>query len=159
MKLHPALLLLAWSVTPLTESVAQGPPSPVRVGEVRLETVAEKRRVTGDVRAIRRTSVATREPGLVLEITKREGERVEAGEVLAQLDDSRLRLERDVLAAEKSAAEATLAERRRSAEQSTRDLEILRTLSERNAANRKELLDAETADAVAKARVMQAEAE
>lgn len=134
----------------------QMPPSPVRVDPARREKIREQRRVTGNVRAQDRSRVAAREPGLVLEAAFREGDRVEKGAVLARLDATRLGLDLAVLVAEKSAADTIVAERTDDLERARRDVESLRALASRDAANPRELRDAETAASMADSRVRNA---
>jgi RND family efflux transporter MFP subunit len=151
----PAAALLAWLAL-ATSSHAQFPPSPVRVDPARAETVGEKRLVTGDVRARRTSLVASREAGVLLELPVREGDLVAAGDLLGKLDGTRLELEVSVIAAQVDSARALVTERENDVAQTVRDLETLRDLASRSAANPKELADAETAAAVARARRDQA---
>lgn len=153
-----ALLLASAGIAAAPHASAQQmPPSPVRVDAVRKAKLREQRRVTGNVRAHERSTVATREPGLVVESPLREGDRVEKGAVLARLDARRLELDLAVLEAEKKAAETVVAERADDAERARRDLESLRGLTERGAANPRELRDAETAASMSESRVRNAQ--
>ncbi len=133
------------------------PPQHVRVDPVRREMIVERRLVTGEIRAVHASSVAVRESGLVSRIEVREGRQVEKGTVLARLDDSRLSIELTTVKAAGDVARATLEERHFLLEQAARDLEALKSLSERQASNPKELADAESAHKAAGARVRQAE--
>lgn len=137
---------------------AQHGPTPVVVDPVRRQKLNARRLVTGEIRARRTSSIATREPGLVLDLAVREGRRVKTGERLARLDDSRLKLELAVVLAEDVVARAALDERRFLLDQAERDLASITGLEKRGAANPKELADARTACLAAKARVSQAEA-
>ena len=74
-----------------------------------------------------------------------EGTQVKAGDLLAQLDATQLELDLEVLVAQRPPAEATVLEREAEVRQRENDLESLRQLIERKAANPKELVDAETA--------------
>ena len=149
--------LLAALASPL---LAQGgQPTPVRVDAVRLEMVQEQRLVTGDVRPVRRSMVASREAGVVLELPVREGDLVEAGTELAQLDKQRLELDLGVLQAQAKSADAALKVQRALEQQRANDLEVLRRLSGQKATNPKELTDAESEYQAAAARAAQAEAE
>ncbi len=66
---------------------AQGmPPSSVRVDEARMESVQEMRRVTGNLRAVARSRVATLEEGRVISYRITEGQLVKKCAVLANLD-------------------------------------------------------------------------
>jgi RND family efflux transporter MFP subunit len=148
----PLLSLLA--ATPLA---AQGPPpSPVQVDPVRSETLQQRRLVNGELRAARTSLVAGEEAGRVIALEVEDGQRVAAGDVLARLDAARLELDLAVLAAEAVVAQATLAERESALAQVERDLATIERLVERDAANPKELADAETAVVGARARRDQA---
>ncbi|MHC4422115.1 MAG: efflux RND transporter periplasmic adaptor subunit, partial [Planctomycetota bacterium] len=139
--------------------LAQGgpPPAAVTVDPVRLEPVREHRRVTGELRALRRSKVATEEPGLVTEFPVREGRQVAAGDVLARLDSRRLSLELDALKADARAVESLIEERTANKVWRERELELYRQSLERGAANMKEVLDAESEASMARARVTWAE--
>ena len=68
-------------------SVAAGPPpTPVRVEAVRLERVAPSLVVPGVVEAESRIELAFRVGGFIARFAVEEGERVEAGDVIAELD-------------------------------------------------------------------------
>jgi len=121
----------------------QMPPSPVRVDEARMENVKEMRRVTGDLRAIARSRVATFEEGMVMTLPVTEGQHVEKGQVLATIDSRRLSLQLKRAEAVEQVAVATLAEREAQAELSRYDVEKLRLLEQRSSSNPKELADAE----------------
>jgi len=154
----PALLaLLAAPALAGAPALPQGPePAAVRVDAVRAEVVQERRQVTGSVRAVRRSLVASQESGLLIDLLVREGQSVTRGSPLARLDSTRLELELATLEAQRSVAEAILDERTSDEERRRRDLESLRVLAERDAARPKELADAESDWRVARARVAQA---
>lgn len=134
-----------------------GGPAVVIVDAVRLESVQQHRRVTGELRAVRRSSVATREPGLVIEAPVREGTRVKVGDVLARLDSGILRLELKRAEADEAAAAGIVAERNANLTWRERELELYKQSAARGAANVKELLDAESTATIARTRVLQAE--
>lgn len=129
------------------------PPAPVRVEAVRLEKVQERQLVTGEVRAVRRSTVAAEEAGQVLEMKGREGTRIGEGDVIARLDRGRLELDLAIAEAERVAAEAAVAEREESLSQTRRDFDTLTDLAGRGAANPKELADSETDWKVAQRRL------
>jgi hypothetical protein len=79
--------------------------------EAREERLAPRRKVFGELRAVRRTTVAAEEGGIVREFRVSEGSRVRAGEPVARLDGARIDLELRVLEANTAVARATLAER------------------------------------------------
>ncbi|MEM7263720.1 MAG: efflux RND transporter periplasmic adaptor subunit, partial [Planctomycetota bacterium] len=149
-----ALMVLGIGASPLP---AQGPPpAPVVVDAVVSEEVQEWRQVTGEVRVRHRARVAARESGPLVELTVREGERVEKGALLGKIEATRLEITRAQATADRALAEATLTEREAEATFAERDLAVLRDLENRGATNPKEILDAETALAVASARREQA---
>ena len=133
-----------------------GDPAAVPVDAVRLESVQQHRRVTGELRAVRSSRVATREAGLVIEMSVREGTRVRAGDVLARLDDSLLQLELKRAEANAAAAAAIVDERDATLSWRERELELYTQSARRGAANVKEVLDAESTTTIARARVLQA---
>ena len=116
----------------------------------------DRRPVTGDLRAARRVDVATREKGLVLELAVREGDRVEKDAVLARLDAELLELQLAAVRAQREPADAMVAERGLDLQKAQRDLEAVEALAAKDAANPKELADAKTAVAAARARLDEA---
>lgn len=154
-----ALFCFAFIAAPLVFAAAlQGPPAAVRVDAVQSEQLTNRRPVTGDLRAANRGLVATREKGLVVQLSVQAGQRVESGAVLAQLDSTQLELDLEVRHAERAPAEATVRERRADLERAENDLASLQALVERKAANPKELVDAHSAVAAATARLSAGEA-
>ena len=137
----------------------QGPqPTPVKVVEAREERLAPRRKVFGELRAVRRTTVAAEEGGIVREFRVSEGSRVRAGEPVARLDGARIDLELRVLEANTAVARATLAERELGVRRAERDLDLLRRAAAQGGTNPREIADAESDLAVAAAQVVQAEA-
>lgn len=134
------------------------PPTPVRIGAAREETLAPRRGVFGELRAVRRATIAAEEAGIVVETGAREGERVEEGAVLVRLDDARLRLELAAVEASTEAARATAREREATLLREERDLELLVRAAAEGAVNPRERLNAESAVAIAAAQVGQARA-
>lgn len=153
------LAVLCFAFAAPTEAASQGPPAAVRVEPVRQERIAERRRVTGEVRSIHRAEVATREAGIVETVEVREGEHVEKGKVLARLDAEQLELQLAVLVAQRAPAEARVAVRKSELERTQLDQRTLEELVGRDAANPKELADAKTARAAAEARLRESEGE
>ncbi|MFB3104978.1 MAG: efflux RND transporter periplasmic adaptor subunit, partial [Pseudomonadales bacterium] len=137
---------------------AQGPPAAaVRVDPVRMERVQERRMITGDIRAVRRSRIAAQEPGIVVEMPVREGEIIEKNTLLAQLDSSRLSIELRQLEANQQVLKSALRERQLLLQLERNDAESMRAAYERQGANAKEMRDADTAVSVAQARLAQAE--
>lgn len=152
--LLPSILLLAAA----RAVMAQGgpPPTPVRVDAVREEVVQERRRVTGELRPMRRARIATREPGLIIELTATEGNVVRKGDLLCRLDAERLEIAAREMEAEVEFARATESERTAEVERMQRDFEAIGIAAERGAANPKERADARSVLTAANARLDQA---
>ncbi len=134
-----------------------GPPVAVPVDAVRREPVQEHRLVTGQLRAVRRSRVATKEPGLLIDLLVREGQPVSKGDVLARLDSRRLELELAAIEADKEAVAGIIEERKATLAWRQRDQDLIQASFDRGASNPRELLNAESAVTVANARVCQAE--
>ena len=145
-------------VLALAGTLAAQQPTPVRASAVAREAVGEHRLVTGELRAVRRASVAAEEPGRVVELLAQEGQVVEAGFVLARVDSTRLDLELARLGADQAVERAVAKQREVEEASALREFEAVRTLAERDAARPKELADAETAWRAAQARLEQAKA-
>jgi len=154
-----ALLVAALSAT--APGYGQGRPSatPVRAAEVVQRDLEERQRVTGEVRAAARVQVASREEGVVRETRIEAGDRVQAGAVLATIDDARVRLDAAQLDARLMVANAALSVRQAELGQMESDLAAIENLAARNAINLKELTDARSAVAIAAARLEEARAD
>jgi len=151
--------LLAVPVLSAQDGPPQGPPpTPVKVVEAREERLAPRRKVFGELRAVRRTTVAAEESGIVREFRVTEGSRVRAGDSVARLDGARLDLELKVLEANMAVARATLAERELGERRAERDLDLLRRAAAQGGTNPREIADAESDLAVDAAQVVQAKA-
>lgn len=153
------LALVTMPLFAFSAAAQQGgpPPTPIRADAVRLETVQEHRQVTGELRAVARAQVATKEDGLVIELLVSEGQAVARGEVLARLDRRNLQLERDRLDAEKLVAEATITEREAQLALDQNDLDAVKRLNEQGASNARELADAQATYRVSEARLLAAQ--
>lgn len=153
------LVLAAAPAAHAQDGAPQGPPpTPVKVAEAREERLAPRRKVFGELRAVRRTTVAAEESGIVRELVVTEGSRVRAGEPIARLDGARLDLELRILEANTAVARATLAERELGERRAERDLELLRRAAAQGGTNPREIADAESDLAVAAAQAVQAKA-
>ncbi len=147
--------------TPLSaqDGMEGPPPSPVYAEQVRIENVTEYRKVTGNIKAVVRSSIATIEAGLVMTLPVMEGDTVQQGDTLAHLDDRRLVLQLKQLDAQRTSIEATIAERTAQLHQAQRDLRLLQELAQRKAGNPKELGDAESEVEINAARLLQSQRE
>lgn len=143
-----------------TASRAQNgpPPALVRLDEVRMETVAEHREVTGELRAVRRSRLAAEESGMVVELTVEVGDSVKEGQVLAKLDSLLLEIELGRTNAELRSHEAVIEQHAAALEKAERDLARIEEARNRGGASETELSDARTALQAARARVAEAQA-
>lgn len=151
----PAVLVAALFCAPALGQM--GGPAAVTVERVRREPVQEQRLFTGELRAVRRSKVATQEPGLVIALPVVEGQPVKAGDVLAQLDARRLDVALREIEADEQSVSDIIEERTATMEWRQRDLELYQSSYDRGAANPKELFDAQVQVRIAKARVLQGE--
>ncbi|MEO1584792.1 MAG: efflux RND transporter periplasmic adaptor subunit [Planctomycetota bacterium] len=161
MRLGIAMVVAAAASLASSVGLAQGgpPPAKVRLDGVRLQTVEQMRRVTGELRALRRSELATQAEGRVVFVGVREGEPVEASQVIARLDSEEADLQLARQRAELFALEATVQERSALAERAGKELERVRSLREAASASAQELDDAMLEDAAARARLARAEAD
>jgi len=149
---RPAPLVLALLLAAAAPVGAQErPPAPVTVRAVATETVAQRERVLGSVRAASEAVLAALEEGAVLTFDLREGTAVRRGEALVVLDPRRLAASRAALAAARAEAEATQAQRAAELRDAEADLAALAAASQRDAIAERELRRARTAALVAEA--------
>ena len=146
------LLLLAGSFT-----ATQADPVPVTVDAVRLEMLGATARVTGSLRAVSRAGVATQEPGLIVSVEVDVGGRVGSGDVLARLDDRRLRAELAALDAERKVAEARQREAEANAEFARTDFRRVEGLRAGGTASEIEFVRVRTELDAAEARISAAQ--
>lgn len=135
------------------------PPAKVRVDAVRQETVERWREVTGELRAVRRATVAAEEAGQVVELTIDPGDHVAQGQVIAKLDDELARLEVERSRSTIKTREASITEQTVMLDKSKRDLQKIEDSYSRNGASQVELDDIRTAVASADAKLAQARSE
>jgi len=107
-------------------------PPVLPVVKVRLESVSRMLAVTGRLEAQQSVIVASRSAGRITEIARREGERVQEGDVLARLEDTSAR-------AEVTQQAAQVATSRKQLEQQTRDLARAERLTRTGALSQEEL--------------------
>ncbi|MCY4407529.1 MAG: biotin/lipoyl-binding protein, partial [Rhodospirillaceae bacterium] len=101
-----ALAAALWLGAGAPEGAAQQPPAVVSVDQVRMEAMAQTVPVLGRLVARRAGEVAARTAGPVARLHVAVGDRVETGDLIAELDTVRLRAERDRLAAIVNEAQA-----------------------------------------------------
>lgn len=130
-------------------------PAVVRGDRVREESIQDRRFVTGELRASRRSSVATREPGLVAKMLVREGQRVGEGVELAVIDDARLQIEKLQIQADRAVVNAAITEYEADLAFAQWQLEAYTKLEQRGSSYEKELREARAAIDMAQAKVLQ----
>ena len=134
-----------------TPASSQADPIPVRVATSRRVPVADKIEASATLEALRRVQPGSKILGRVDRVLIREGEAVQAGQVLAQLEN------RDLKAA-LSQAEAALAMAEAQQRSAAAMARRMRDLSGRGSATPKNLEDAQAGEDIANAGVMQAKA-
>ncbi len=135
------------------------PPQLVKVDTIRLEKVEQRREVTGEVRAVRRSSVASEEAGLVTALLVDVGDQVEKGRPLARLHDRLRALEVEQRQAEVMSRRAQVEEERARLDKARRDLRRLESLASKAGASQNEVDDAATGTREAEARLARTEAD
>ncbi|MEM9727408.1 MAG: efflux RND transporter periplasmic adaptor subunit [Myxococcota bacterium] len=115
------LLFACKGEAPAKSEAGEGPaPARVRVGEVRKGSITAEWSFLGDVRALKRASLAAGAPGEVQEVVVRVGDRVDRGDLLVVIDPS-------LAAARVRAAQASQNAGAAQAERAQRDAERLST--------------------------------
>jgi RND family efflux transporter MFP subunit len=116
----------------------------VEVSDVRIKPIKEIREFTGTVNPIYRYIIAPKVSGRVVEITKRIGDWVNKGEIIAHLDDAEY--QQAVLEAEANLkiSKASLNEAESQFELARQELERVRSLQEKGISSSSELDAAET---------------
>jgi RND family efflux transporter MFP subunit len=93
-KLFPLILtVLIFGVAFPALIYAQGHAAPVKVKDVEIRNTQKRQVVTGNLRAVKRSKVACKEPGSLSVVNAKEGQFVSRGDVLAEVDSKRLALE------------------------------------------------------------------
>lgn len=108
-------LVLSWTAVAATQAQMQ-----VRVAPVRLAPILQQLPLAGTVTSPRRSDVAPQESGLVQRIAVDEGDHVETGEILLELDTELIRLELKRLQARQAEAQLLYEDARRLADEGRR---------------------------------------
>lgn len=119
------------------------PPASVYTRSIVRVATQEEVVVTGNLRAVSRAAVAARESGAVREVLVDEGSEVRQGDVIARLDDRRLKAQLEEARARLTSSRSLLGQREAELRRATEDLEMKRRLRERNAVSQSDVLDAE----------------
>ncbi len=154
----PARVVVATAAAALT-APALAQPATVVVDAVRLEEVEVWRQVTGELRSLRRSSLAAEEPGLVVELPVEEGDAVEAGDVIAVLDTTLAQIAIDSASAQIKATESDIKRINVERAQAQRDLDQITRMTSQEATSVTELERAQTAVDRLDAQLARAQAE
>ncbi len=127
------------------------PPAAVYVESLQSADTFEVAKVTGTLRARARAEVAAREAGAVVDLLADEGQHVQRGDVLAQLDDRRTRAQLTEAEAALTVARTLVSQREAEWARAEEDLRMKQGLLERRAISKSDVLDAERALAVSEA--------
>jgi len=141
------------------DAAAQGgpPPAKVVVGEATMMPIEQKRRVTGELRAVRRSLLAAEHEGIVELFDLREGDSVEEGQVVAVLRDDLAKIAVTQAEAVVVAAEGALAVEQATLANVKLDFERITELRAGGSASQSEFDHASTDVTSARARVKRAE--
>ena len=101
-------------------AAGQPPPAPVRVAEVTSGEIVEQWRFIGDVRSLRSAELALGAGGEVVHIEVREGDRVDLGMLLVEVDKRQASAQLSAAVSSRRESERQLDQARREAERATR---------------------------------------
>jgi len=151
-------VVLAVLAASVSVGFAQGgsPAATVVLDAARTEPVEVWREVTGELRAVKRAAIASRQAGLVIDLDVEEGQRIEAGQVLARLDDVLARLEADEKRAAADAQNGVLRVREAELEKAQRDWARYENLVGKDSVSPAEIDVARTGPLLAASRVEEA---
>lgn len=153
------LLLLSLFISGLAIAQPSGgpPPANVVVDHSRRDVIEPRREVTGELRAVRRSTLASQQSGLVASIDVEEGQHVEQGVELIRLDDTYANIEVAESESRLVAARAVVEAREAQLLRANRDLESIQSLGD--SATEKEMLDARSDVIISEAQLAQARAD
>ncbi|MBL8763535.1 MAG: efflux RND transporter periplasmic adaptor subunit [Phycisphaerae bacterium] len=135
------------------------PPMPVVVDAARLENVVQQREVTGEIRALRRSVMASEEVGLVSALLVDEGDAVQAGQVIATLESTLAKHGLKRAAAVVASKAGVVGERRAEVERARRELARLEEAATRSGVTEMERDERRTSVTGWEGRLAQAEGE
>jgi RND family efflux transporter MFP subunit len=151
----PAVIILSTLAGPADAQQAQ---ASVRIDAVRDEPLTQTVPVIGRLVASQAGSVAARISGPILEFRVRVGDRVSAGDIIAVLDSSTMKAERDLAAAGLAIAQATLNTREAQTALARQELQRIEGLKQSAAFSQARFDDARQQVAIAEAGAREAEA-
>ena len=130
MRFFISALLLTLSLS--APALAQMGPATVYVSPVEEKQSNQRHRVIGSLKAISRSDVAALEEGRIDSIKVREGARVQKGDVIAQIDDRRIRAQIEEADSAIKAAQAVVDERQAELNLKYKEFDRAATLVTRN---------------------------
>ena len=156
-----ALQLISLSLGISSTAQAQGGPPPAQVflETAKLETLADARPVTGEIRSRRTAELASQVEGLALQVLIEDGDQVQEGQIIAKLDDQRAKLEYERAQAQLLSDQSLIDQRVADPAQARRDLARLEELDKRASAGAANLDAARTLVASRAAQLAQARAD
>ncbi|MCA9279804.1 MAG: efflux RND transporter periplasmic adaptor subunit [Phycisphaeraceae bacterium] len=131
------------------------PPATVRIDQVKTEHLATHRMLVGDVRAHHRARIASRESGVVIIQLVDEGNPVRKDDVIATLDDRRLKQQRAQAVAERDGIVAQLKEYEADIDRNEANVTDLENAMKAGGGNEQELRDYRADLAIAQSRLSQ----
>ncbi len=134
-------------------------PAHIVTDRARMERVEVRREVHGELRAALRSSVASQQAGLVVQLVYEPGDRVEAGKVIAKLDDRAARLLVAQAEASLASHRALVTERQALADKARSYAERCEAAFKASGATQSDVDNARTALAESEARLAQAQAD
>lgn len=138
---------------------ADPPPARVTTDRARMQDVERRKAVTGELRAPVRATIASAQAGLVVQVNCEPGDRIEAGKVIAKLDDRTARLTLAQAEANLTSRQALVSERRGLADKARRFAERCEAAFKASGATESDVDNARTALAEAESRLAQAQAD
>lgn len=134
----------AMVVAAVASTAAAQPAQLAVVDAARTEELTQLREVTGSIRSLRRTLLASQVEGFVVQLDVDEGDAVEAGQVVAQLDATTAELDVAQATADVEAAKGVIAEAEATLARSQRDLQRVQEAQKLGSVSASELDEAET---------------
>ena len=122
-----------------------------------MEPVEVWREVTGELRALQRAAIASRQAGLVLELNIEDGQKVEPGQVLPKLDDALALLDAAARRAQVDAKAGIVKVREAELEKAQRDWARYEVLVGKDSVSQAEIDIARTGPLLAAARLQEAQ--
>ncbi len=129
----------------------------VKADAVRMEEVQERREITGDLRAKFQSQVAALEEGRIVELVADEADTLKKGDLIARIDDRRLKVQLDGLQAQMQITVAQTDARRAELKNAQWNLKRLKPLWEKKLTTEQEIENAEMSVSVKESEVLAGE--